>query len=101
MMFHIVIHCKPKEQNSEFFRKVAGAYASILIDYKDYDGVVELSKYYVTENGWDIISIEDEYFTFEKQEDLPDDYQQYFDDLEEYGYSLIFNTYIDDGKEEN
>ena len=47
-MFHIVIHCKPKKENKEFYGKVIGAYASILIDY---DGVMELSKYYMDENG--------------------------------------------------
>jgi hypothetical protein len=92
-MFHIVIHCKPKKDNEEFYGKVIGAYASILIDYKDYDGVMILSKYYVDENGWEIIEVDDEYFTFENKEDLPDDYQQYFDELAEYGYSMIFNTY--------
>jgi len=66
-MFHIIIHCKPKKENEEFYEKVLGAYASILIDYKDYEGV--------------------------NKEDLPDDYQQYFDELTEFGYSIIFNTY--------
>ncbi len=92
-MFHIIIHCQPKKENEEFFGKVIGAYASILIDYKDYDGVMELSKYYVEENGWDILEIENEYYTFENKEDLSDDYQQFFDELSEFGYSVIFNTY--------
>ena len=39
-MFHIVIHCKPKEENEEYFGKVINADASILIDYKDYDGAM-------------------------------------------------------------
>ncbi len=92
-MFHIVIHCKPKKDNKEFYGKVIGAYASILIDFKDYDGVMELSKYYVDENGWEIIEVDNEYFTFDNKEDLSDDYQQYFDELSEYGYWLIVNTY--------
>lgn len=98
-MFHIVIHCKPKRDNEEFFGKVIGAYASILIDYKDYEGVMELSKYYVEEDGWEILNIEEEYYTFENKNDLPEDYQQYFDELAEFGYSMIFNTY--DNKEED
>ncbi|GGK55957.1 hypothetical protein ACD591_14460 [Rufibacter glacialis] len=92
-MFHIVIHCRPKKENEEFFGKVIGAYASILLDFKDYDGAMVLSKYYVEENGWEILDIDDEYFTFDTKEDLPDDYQQYFDELGEYGYSIIFNAY--------
>lgn len=92
-MFHIVIHCKPKEENEEFFGKVNGAYVSVLIDYKDYDGVMELSKYYVQQEKWEIISVDEKYYTFNKKEDLPEEYQQYFSELGEYGYSIIFNTY--------
>lgn len=92
-MFHIVIHCKPNENNEEFYGKVIGAYASILIDYKDYDGVMELSKFYIQEKDWEILNIEEEYYTFDRKEDLPENYQQYFDDLAEFGYSIIFNLY--------
>lgn len=92
-MFHIVIHCKPNINNGDYFGKVIGAYASILLDYKDYDGALELSKYYVNEENWDFIEFDEEYFTFETREDLPEDYQQYFDELDKYGYSVIFNIY--------
>ncbi|ODS86001.1 MAG: hypothetical protein ABS44_14155 [Chryseobacterium sp. SCN 40-13] len=92
-MFHIVIHCKPNIHNEDYFGKVIGAYASILLDYKDYDGALELSKYYVNEENWDFIEFDEEYFTFETREDLPEDYQQYFDELDKYGYSVIFNIY--------
>jgi|GEM_PF-1768063 len=96
MMYHIIMHCKPQKENEEFYGKVLGAYASVLIDYLDYDGVMVLSKYYIEQNGWEIIEIEDDYFTFERKEDLPENYHQYFDDLGKYGYSLIFNTYDND-----
>ena len=92
-MYHIVIHCKPKIDNIEFHGKVVGSYASILIDYKDYDGAVVLSKYYVENNGWEILKLEDEYYTFDSKDDLPEDYQEYFDEIVEYGYSMIFNNY--------
>jgi hypothetical protein len=55
-MFHIVVKCKPKKENEEFYGKVIGAYASVLIDYKDYEGVVELSKYYVEDNAANVSS---------------------------------------------
>lgn len=99
MMFHIVINCKPKKENEEFFNKVLGAYVSILIDYKDYEGVMQLAKFYVEQEGWEIIKIDEQYFTFNKKEDLPEDYQQYFKELGEFGYSMIFNTYDDDEEE--
>lgn len=92
-MLHIVIHCKPKKNNKEHFGKTLGAYASILLDYKDYDGALELSKFYINDNDWEFIEFEKEYYTFENKEDLPTEYQQYFDDLKEFGYSIIFNLY--------
>ena len=93
-MFHIVIHCKPKE-NNEHFGKVKGSYASILLDYKDYDGAMQLSKFYVNEDNWNFIDFEQDYYTFENREDLPEDYQEYFDEIEEFGYSIIYNMYLE------
>ena len=98
-MFHIVVHCKPKKENEEFYGKIIGAFATVLIDYKDYEGVIELSKYYVENNGWEILEIQNEYWTFDKKEDLPNEYQKYIDELKEYGYSLIFNMY--DSEDDN
>lgn len=92
-MYHIVFHCKPQKANEEFFAKVIGAYVSVLIDYKDYEGVIELSRFYIEQEKWEIIHLEDKYFTFNKKEELPVDYQQYYEEIEEYGYSIIFNTY--------
>ena len=65
----------------------------MLIDYKDYYGAVELSKYYVNDNGWRVIEVDEEYFVFEGKGDLPDDYRQYFHEVAEYGYSITFNAY--------
>ena len=98
-MFHIVIHCKPKVTNEEYYGKVIGAYASILLDYKDYDGALQLSKFYINEEDWEFIEFDEEYFTFETKEDLPEDYQQYFDELNEFGYSVIFNMYNEETDE--
>lgn len=94
-MFHIVIHCKPMKNNEEYYGKVIGAYVSVLIDYKDYDGALELSKYYINQENWEFIEFDKEYFTFETKEDLPKDYQQYFEELKEFGYSIVFNLYND------
>lgn len=91
-MIQIVIHCRPKE-NSEHFGKVIGAYAAIFIDYKDIDGAFELAKFYVNDNDWEIIEIDEEYFIIETKEDMDEDYEQYFEEIEEYGFSMVFNTY--------
>jgi len=98
-MFHISIHCKPKIENIEFYEKVIGAFAVVIIDYKDYDGVVELSKFYITEKGWEILEVEDEYYVYENKEDMGEDYQKYYDEVREYGYSIIFNLYNEIGEE--
>lgn len=98
-MYHIIIHCKPKESNEEYFGKVKGAYASILLDYKDYDGALQLSKYYIEETGWDFKEFDNEYFTFNAKDDLPEDYQQYYDELIEFGFSVIFNMYNEEDEE--
>ena len=98
-MFHIIIHCKPKKKNTEYYGKVLGCYASIFINYKDYDGAVELAKFYVKEENWKIIELENEYYTFEDKEDLGEDYEQYFEEILEYGYSIVFNLYTEIGDE--
>ena len=99
-MIQIVIHCKPKE-NSVQFGKVIGAYAAIFIDFKDIDGAFELAKFYVNENDWEVIEVDEAYFVTETKEEMDEDYQQYFEEIMEYGYSMIFNTYneLDDSEE--
>ncbi len=98
-MFHIIIHCKPGKENTEYFGKVIGAYASIFINYKDYEGSVELAKFYIKEENWEIIELENEYYTFESKNDLGDDYGKYYDEILEYGYSMVFNIYTEDEAE--
>jgi hypothetical protein len=46
--------------------------------------------------------LEDEYFVIDSIEDMADDYKQYYEEVFEYGYSLIFNTYdkIEDDENE-
>ncbi len=99
-MYHIVLHCAPTQENEEFYGKVIGAYVSVLIDYMDYSGSVVLAKFYVENNAWEILDPEDEFYTFENREDLPEDYQQYFDEVKEFGYSMIFNAYTSPLEEE-
>ena len=91
-MIKIVINCKPKE-NSEQFEKVIGAYAAIFIDYNDIDGAFALAKFYVNENDWEVIEIDEEYFIIETKKDMGQDYEKYYEEVMEYGYSVILNTY--------
>ena len=94
-MFHINIHCKPNSTNEEFFQTCIGAYAVILIDYKDIDGAFELARFYVNENDWEILDVEDEYFIYNSKEDLGE-YEIYYDEIIKFGYSMIFYTYQDE-----
>ena len=91
-MFQIIAHVKPTEK-SEHFNKYKGAYAVLFIDYKDIDGAFELAKYYIGEDNWDIIELEQEYFVIEDKEEMDENYSQYYDEIMDSGYSLIFNLY--------
>lgn len=91
-MFQIIAHVKPNEK-SKHFNEYEGAYAVLFINYSDIDGAFELAKYYIEEDNWDIIELEQEYFIHEGKDDMDESYQQYFDEIMESGYSLIFNLY--------
>ena len=90
-MYQIVAHAKPKK-DSENYGEVLGAYVAFFIDFKEIDGAFVLAKYYIENEGWEIIELEDEYFVIDSIEDMADDYKQYYEEVFNYGYSLIFNT---------
>ena len=91
-MYQITAHVKPKK-DSEHFGKALGAYATLFIDYNDINGAFALAKFYFEEENWEIIEIEEEYYIIEHKEEMDDNYAQYYDEVFEYGYSLIFNIY--------
>ena len=91
-MFHINSHVKPRKE-SEHFGKIEGAYATLFIDYNDIDGAFALTKFYLENEGWEIIEIEEEYFVINSKDEMDIDYNQYYEEVFEYGYSLIFNMY--------
>ena len=97
-MYQIIAHVKPKKE-SDKFNEVKGAYAVLFINYKDIDGAFELAKYYIQDDEWEIIELEEEYFVIEKKDEMPDDYEQFYDEVFKYGFSLIFNTYETDEEE--
>ena len=99
-MYQIIAHVKPKK-DSEHFGKALGAYATIFLDFKEIDGAFVLAKHYIEDEGWEIIELEKEYFIINSIEEMDVDYQQYYEEVFEYGYSLIFNIYNNIEGEDN
>lgn len=99
-MYQIISHVKPTP-DSEHFGEVKGAYAVLFIDYKDIDGAFAMTQFYLENEGWEIIEIEDEYYVIERKDDMGEDYKRYYSEILEYGYSTIFNLYKDEEDEED
>lgn len=91
-MFLINLHAVPTKE-SEHFEEFVGAYVSVYINYADVDGAMQLSKYYVEQEGWVVNSVEDEYYHIEKSDDLEEAQKELFDEAKEYGYTMLFNAY--------
>lgn len=94
-MLFINAEAKPNERN-EYYGKVAGAFVTLYIDYKDVDGAFELAKFYIESEGWTAIKIEEEYFVLDSKNDVEKDQHQYYDEAKEIGYSMLFNQYVSD-----
>ena len=94
-MFQIIAHVKPTEKSTHF-AKYKGAYAVLFINYKDIDGAFELAKYYITEDDWEIIELEQEYLVIEDKEEMDENYSEYYDEIMDNGYSIVFNLYEND-----
>ena len=97
-MYRITAHVKPKK-GSKKFDGIEGAFTVLFIDYKDIDGAFELAKYYIQDEDWEIIELEKEYFVIENENEMPEGYEKFYNEVFEYGYSLIFNTYETDEEE--
>ena len=99
-MYLINIQAKPKKE-SEYYDTVAGGFASVYVDYKDIKGAVNLAKYYVKQEGWKVLEVEDEYFTLNSVKDVEqeDDQIELYNEALEYGFSIIFNCYEEDDDE--
>lgn len=91
-MFLINLHAVPTKK-SEHFDEFIGAYVSVYIDYTDEEGAMQLSKYYVEQEGWVVNNIEEEYYIIENSSDLEDDQKELFNEAKEYGYTMMFNAY--------
>ncbi|ALU75693.1 MULTISPECIES: hypothetical protein [Tenacibaculum] len=98
-MFLINALAKPKK-SSEHYDKVVGAYVSLYIDYKDISGALELAKYYIKDEGWKLTEIEEEYFTLDSINDVDQEQKELYEEAVEYGYTIVFNCYQEEGEEE-
>ena len=65
----------------------------------DIHGAIELAKYYIESENWKVIEVEDEYYSITSKDQMGDDYEKYYEEVQELGYSLIFNTYSLDEEE--
>lgn len=91
-MFQLNVHAIPVEE-SENFEKFAGAYITVYLNYLDPDGAYELARYYVTEEGWEIKEIEEEYFVINSEAEVEEDQLEFYRQAMETGYSIIFHCY--------
>ncbi len=91
-MFQINIEARPN-RTSKDFKKYKGALVVSFIDYKDAEGAFLLAKHYIEENDWSIIEIEEEYYQIDSKADMEEDYKKYYEEVLEYGFSMIYNAY--------
>ncbi|TYQ00454.1 hypothetical protein C7447_1011070 [Tenacibaculum adriaticum] len=97
-MYLINVHAIPTK-DSEYYDKVVGAYVSLYIDYADIEGAMQLSKFYIEEEGWKVESIDEEYYDLEDENDVDEDQKEFYIEAKEFGYTLVFNTYESDEEE--
>ena len=91
-MYKIVAHAKPNKSN-ENFEKILGAFVVCLIDFKEIDGAFALARFYIEYEDWEVIEFDEEYFIINSIDDLTDEYKGYYEEVNEFGYSMVFNTY--------
>ena len=91
-MYLFNFHTEPLP-TADKYGECKGVYVAVFIDYKDYNGALELAKYYVQASDWKILEIEDEYWVLESEEDVEEDNMNYYEEALETGYSVIFNLY--------
>ena len=91
-MFQLIAHVKPNKK-SEFFGKVLGAYVTIFINYPEIVGAYLFARHYIENGNWKILEIKEQYYVINSVEEMAEDYKQYYDEIIEFGHSLIFNTY--------
>ena len=97
-MYLINVHAVPT-QDSEHFDQFKGAFVSMYIDYADIDGAMHLAKLYVEEEGWNVESIDEEYYDLDSENDIDDDQKEFYTEAKEFGFTMVFNCYENDEEE--
>lgn len=93
------------------FAGIGGAYVNIYINFVDLEGALALSRFYVEREGWIITEKEpggesegeseaDEEESFiaqiEREDVTGDESEEFFNEAEEYGYSLVCHLWPKD-----
>lgn len=91
-MFLFVIEAIPKP-TSPHFEEVGGAYVQCWIDFIQEQGAEHLARYYLEEEGWQPLHVEEVHFL--GREDIEDDSDSlpYFLEAKQDGLSLVFHTW--------
>ncbi len=94
-MFQIHAHVIPAK-GSEHNEHVIGAFATVYINYADIDGAYELARYYLTQSGWEVKELEEEYYLIEQEDELEEGQKQLFQEALKDGYSILLLGYEQD-----
>ena len=98
-MFLFNFHTEPLP-TCEKYGECKGAYVAAFINYEDYEGAVELAKYYIGVSEWKILQLEDEYWILESSDDVEENNLAYYEEASQTGYSIIFNLYENDDEDD-
>ncbi len=83
----------------EDFKEFGGAIVNCWINFAIEDGAVELSKFYIKQNGWIPHEVVDENVWLNEDDCESDEQKQYFSEAEEYGATLVWHRYPFDSEE--
>ena len=93
-MWVITIHAIPNtKENPDAAKEFGGSYVNCWINFLLEDGAVELSKFYIRQNGWIPLEITEDNLWFNQDDCETTEEKQYFSEADEYGACLIWHSY--------
>jgi hypothetical protein len=93
-MWVINIEAFPNPQESpDDFKEFGGAIVNCWINFAIEDGAIELSKFYIKQNGWNPSAIIDENVWLDEEDCETAEQKQYFAEAAEYGATLVWHYY--------